>query len=189
MTVAVVAAVLLLAVPTLVALDRWHRARRARRQLVDALAAVPETAGTTPTGSSDTAAALATGVARRLGLSRAEVASVADATRLRPLEGVVAAASEGPWTAARAVSTVTTQSAISARTDAVLVEALTAPRGRAGPGAAVVRVVDSYLRSLGETSHTPSGALFAMVARHHTGYERRAAEALVHLVQGDSRQA
>lgn len=188
MTFVVVVAALLLAVPAVVAADRWDRARRTRRQLLDALAAVPEVAELRLAGSSETAAALAMVVARRLGLPRSEVACVAGAARLRPLADVVAG-SDGTWAAARAVATVTTQSAIDPRIEAILAEALTAPSGGTGRGAAVVRVVDSYLRSLGETSHTASGALFATVARHHTGYERRAAEALVHLVQGDSRSA
>ncbi|HEX9969855.1 MAG TPA: hypothetical protein VGB03_06920 [Acidimicrobiales bacterium] len=187
MTVLAVAVVIPLAL-ALVAADRWDRARRTRRQLVDALAAVPELADVLPAGATEQAAALAAAVARRLGLAEGDLARVVDAVRLRPLADVPAAAAQGAVAAARAVAAVTTESVIPRATGVVLDEALTAPRGRAGQAAAVVRVVDSYVRKLAVMPDSPAGALFATVARHPSGYERRAAEALVHVVQGVSPQ-
>lgn len=53
----------------------------------------------------------------------------------------------------------------------------------------MVRVVDTYVRRVADTPDSPAGALFATVARHSSGHERRAAEALVHVVQGVSPSA
>lgn len=183
MTALVLAVVIPLAL-ALAAADRWERARRTRRQLFDALASVPELAEVVPPGAGEQAAAVAAAVARRIGVEEHDVAQVVDAVRLRPLADVPAAAAQGPVAAARALASMATESVVHRSTAALLDEALTAPRGRAGRAAAVVRVVDCYVRRVAATPDSPAGALFATVAKHPSGYERRAAEALVHVVQG-----
>lgn len=82
--IVVLVAVIVPAALSLVAIDRWDRARRTRRHLVDALASVPELAGVTPGGAADTAGTLAAAVARRIGVEERDVVRVADAARPWP---------------------------------------------------------------------------------------------------------
>lgn len=142
------------------AVDRRFRAVRTRRQVVDALAAVPEVAGIAPVGHGDRVATLAAVLGARLARAERERAStVARLVHLDPR--VVEAAGLG-------VEVVH-----------LLEEVQAAPPGRAGPAAAAVRVASVFESHPGPAS----GALFATLVRHQRGEERRAAEALVRFVQ------
>lgn len=194
MTFVVVALVLLALalalVPATAAALWWRAARRTRRELIDALAVVPEVAGAIPPGESERRGRTATAVARHLGLDPATARHVGDAARLTGLAELVrsdsGAGGGDVWATARAVALVTTDSEISWRTAAVLTETVTAERGRSARPAAAVRVAATYHAACASTGVAPSGALFATVTTHAGGHERRAAEALVRLVQGDA---
>lgn len=142
------------------ALDRRFRAIRTRRQVVDALAAVPEIAGVAPVGHGERVATLARVLGARL--DRGERERIGTVARLVPLDPcVVAAAGVG-------VDVVH-----------LLEEVQAAPAGRAGPAAAAVRVAATFESHVGPAS----GALFATLVRHHRGEERRAAEILVRFAE------
>lgn len=146
------------------ALERTIRARRTRRQTVDALARVPELAGDAPPGTAERAAVWADALARALGADPADAAVAARLHGLHP--------------------DVLTDSGISPAIAALVRQATNAPRGQAQGGAAAVRVARSFARRPLDDPSQRSGALFRTVVDHPSGDERRAAEALVHLVQG-----
>ena len=142
------------------ALDRHLRAMRTRRQVVDALAAVPEVAGVAPLGHGDRVATLARVLGARL--DRGERERIGTVARLVPLDpGVVDAAGVG-------VDVVH-----------LLEEVQKAPVGQAGAAAATVRVAATFESHVGPAS----GALFATLVRHPRGEERRAAEILVRFAE------
>ncbi|HEX2040556.1 MAG TPA: hypothetical protein VHF47_12600 [Acidimicrobiales bacterium] len=144
------------------AVDRRLRAARTRRQLLDALAVLPELAGVVPAGRSARVAALAHVLGERL--ERRERERLATVARLAPLAPAVVEA------AATDVEVVR-----------LLEEVQAAPPGRAGPAAAAVRVAATFEAHLERVP--ASGALFATLVEHPRGEERRAAEALVGFVQ------
>lgn len=184
-----VVAVVVALVPATAAALWWRAARRVRRELVDALAVAPELAGAIPAGEAERRGRTAAAVAERLGVDRGTAHRVGEAARLAGLADLVPGAADDPWDAARAVARVTTESDISAATTAILTDTLTAERGRSTRAAAAVRVAVTYHAACASTRVAPSGALFTAVAAHGRGHERRAAEALVHLVQGDAAPA
>lgn len=142
------------------AVDRRFRAMRTRRQVVDALAAVPEVAGITPLGHGDRVATLAAVLGAPLHRAERErVGTVARLVRLDPR--VVEAAG------------------VEVDVVHLLEEVQLAPPGRVGPAAAAVRVASTFEAHPGPAS----GALFATLVRHQKGEERRAAEMLVRFVQ------
>ena len=130
----------------LFALDRHLRAVRTRRQLLDALVAVPEVAGVAPAAHTDRVAAIAAALARARGVDRRRRACIEIVARLSRL-GHIAPPHDLALTPAAAGARVATA---------------------AGFPADVVNLL----------------ALFATLVDHHRGEERRAAEALVELVQG-----
>lgn len=189
MVVLVAVAVAVALVPATAAVLWWRAARQVRRELVDALAVSPEVAGVIPPGEADRRARTAAAVAERLGVDRRTVRRVGEAARLAGLADLVPGADDDPWGTARAVARVTTESDMSATTTAVLTDSLTAHRGRSTRAGAAVRVAVTYHAACASTGVAVSGALFTAVAAHGRGHERRAAEALVHLVQGDAAPA
>ena len=184
-----VALVLVAVAPAVAAGLWWRAARRARRELVGALAAVAEVAGVVPPGDAERRARTAALVAQGLGLDPDEAQRTADAARLVGLAGLVADTGADPWTTARAVARVTTESDIPGPTTAVLDDVLTAHRGRTTRAAAAVRVATTYHDACASSQMAASGALFATVAAHPSGHERRAAALLVRLVQGTASSA
>lgn len=168
-------------VPAAVAAERWAQARRARRQTLAVLAAVPEVAGVAPAGAAERTAATAAAVGKHLGLARRQVHDVATAARLRGLAEL--APSSTPLAQARVVTAIATESGLSPSVTSLLDEALTTTCGRAGRAAAAVRVAVTYEHKRTEPHVTTAGALFATVAAHGAGNDRRAAAALVSLVQ------
>lgn len=151
------------------AVERTIRARRTRRQTVDALARIPELAGDVPPGTADRAADWAGALARELGADPAVAATAARLHGLHP--------------------DVLTESGISADITGLVRQATNAPRGQAQGGAAAVRVARSVARRPLDDASQRSGVLFRTVVDHPSGDERRAVEALVHLVQGGSPSA
>ena len=185
-----VAALVLVAVAPAVAAGLWWgAARRARRELVNALAAVPEVAGVLAPGDADRRGRTAALVAAGMGLGPDGVRCTADAARLVGLASLVPGTDGDPWATARAVAHVTTESDIPAPTTATVNDVLTAHRGRTGRSGAAVRVVTTYLEAQASSEMPESGALFATVTAHSSGHERRAAEVLVRLVQGTAPSA
>lgn len=162
----------------------WRAARRAREELVEALGIVAEVAGVVPPGDAERRGRTAALVARGMGLDPDEARRTGDAARLAGLAGLVAAPDTDRWATARAVAHVTTESDIPGPTMAILNDVLTAQGGRTGRSGAAVRVAMTYHDACASSDLALSGALFATVARHPSGQERRAAEVLVRLVQG-----
>jgi hypothetical protein len=146
------------------ALERTIRARRTRRQTVGALGRIPELAGEVPPGTADRAAGWAYAVARELEVDSGRAATAA---RLHGLDPAVL-----------------TESGIPPEIAALVRQVTNAPRGQAQGEAAAVRVAHSFARRPLDDPSQWSGALFRTVVDHPAGDERRAAEALVHLVQG-----
>lgn len=151
---------------SLVALHLFLRARRTRAQTVIAVGLVAELTGAVPVGTTERAAALAHSVARRLGVDADAAATAARLCAVEP--GVI------------------TESGISVPIAQLVREAANAPSGQAQGAAAVARVAHGFARRLGDGRSQASGALFRTVVDHPIGDERRAAEALVHLVQGSA---
>ena len=144
------------------ALDRFLRAGRTRRQLVDVLAVLPELTGAAPVGRSERVATLAQTLGERL--QRGEREYLGTAARLVDVDPRVVEAA-----------------ALEAGVVRLLEEVQEAPIGRLGPAAAAVRVA---ARFEARRERLPaSGALFATLAEYRTGEERRAAEVLVRFVQ------
>jgi hypothetical protein len=151
-----------LVVAAAVALDRFLRAARTRRQVVEALAAVPELAGSVPAGRSERVATRAEALGR--GLDRRQRAQVGTVARLVHVHSSVVEAAGADVEVVR-----------------LLEEVRGAPPERVGPAAAAVRVAATFEAHV-EAVPT-SGALFATLVAHQRGEERRAAEALVRFVQ------
>ena len=166
----------------LLAVDRWWRAARTRRQAIDALVAVPEMAGLAAPGAAARTAAVATALAEELGLTGDDVEQVALAARLRPLADLVP--TEDAVSRARALTLLATDSGLSPFVRTVLDDTLTTGGGKAGRAAAAVRVATTFEEERAKAHATTAGALFATVVAHPAGHERRAAAALVLLVQG-----
>lgn len=184
--VAVVVALVVVALaPATAAALWWRAAERARRELLDALAVVPEVASVIAPGDADRRARTAALVAEGMGLDAEATGHVGRAARLAGLVGLVPDVDDDVWAAARAVDRVTTESEVPGPTAAILADTVTAHRGRAGRPAAAVRVAATYHAACASDGSTTSGALFTTVATHGSGHERRAAAALVRLVQGD----
>lgn len=144
------------------AVDRYVRAARTRRQVLDVVAVLPELAGTVPAGRSERVASLADALSERLACGERE--RVRTVARLVGVDrGVVEAAG------------------VTADVVRLLEEVQEAPPGRLGPAAAAVRVAATF-ESRREDAPT-SGALFGTLVEHRRGEERRAAESLVRFVQ------
>lgn len=163
------------------AAERWARVHRTRRQAVAVLAAVPELAGAARPGAAQRTSATAAAVATQLGLGRHQVRHVAAAARLRGLADL--APTRDPVAQARIVTAITTKSGLSPSVTSLVDEVLTTTRGRASRAAAAVRVAATFERTQAEPHVTTVGALFATVAAHGAGNDRRAAAALVALMR------
>ncbi|HVF75415.1 MAG TPA: hypothetical protein VM938_10235 [Acidimicrobiales bacterium] len=177
--------VALLLVSTLVvagvAAGAWARARRTRRQTVDALAMVPELAGVAAPGAAERMSATATALSVRLGVNPREAEHVAAAARLQGLADL--GAGEDGVARARVVTQIATESGLSPSVTGLLNEVLTTSGGRAGRAAAAVRVAATFERKRTEPHVATAGALFATVSAHGAGNDRRAAAELVALMQ------
>jgi len=133
-----------LLVVALYALDRHVRAARTRRQLLDALVAVPEVAGAAPPAHADRVAAVADALARAQGFDRRRRAHIVTAARLSRL-GHIAAPHDVVLTPAAAAASVAAAAGIPVGVVGLLAEAQGAPPGAAGPAAAVVRAAEALV--------------------------------------------
>lgn len=119
-------------VVALVAVERYLRAARTRRQTVDALAAVPQVAGVVPPAHAERVATRADAWARACGLDRRQRRRVVTAARLSGL-GLIASPDDVTLTSTAAATAVARAAGVRADVVDVLATTFLTDGGRRSP--------------------------------------------------------